>query len=224
MKKAEPMRMVVSIVERGVGGKLIKLYEKQQVYAHLRCEGQGTATSEILDIFGPGGTEKDVVFSFTTRPAARALLEKLDDELRGAVPGRGIAFTLPLTAMSSLLAVYIGHKTRMEDEGGEGMDSAKNRLILVPVNRGSAEGVMATARQAGARGGTVLRGRWVGDGSFGQALGITTLQEEREILLIVVPTAIRNQVMNDINRTHGLKTEACALVTAMGIEQLIQLS
>ena len=197
------MRMVVSIVERGVGGKLIKLYEKQQVYAHLRCEGQGTATSEILDILGLGGTEKDVVFSFTTRPAARALLEKLDDELRGAVPGRGIAFTLPLTAMSSLLAVYIGHKTRMEDEGGEGMDSA---------------------RQAGARGGTVLRGRWVGDGSFGQALGITTLQEEREILLIVVPTAIRNQVMNDINRTHGLKTEACALVTAMGIEQLIQLS
>jgi len=223
MKALEPMRMIVSVVERGAGGKLVKVYEKEQVFTHLRCEGQGTATSEILDILGLGGTEKDVIFSFTTHVAAHALLDRLDDALRGTV-GRGIAFSLPLTAVNSLVAAYINHKTKLEPEGGTPMDTPKSTLIFISANRGCAEDVMATARKAGARGGTVLRGRWVGDGSFVEALGITGAQEERDILFIVVPTALRGRVMDDINREHGVRTESCAMVSAIGIEQTVQLS
>lgn len=223
MKRPERMAMLMSIVERGCGSKLVKLYDKQQVFTHLRCEGKGTATSEILDILGLGGTEKDIILSITTLPAARAMLGKLDDELRGAVPGRGIAFAMPLDALSNMIAVYIDMKTRVDGGGEEAMDNQqKNSMILVTVNQGYTDEVMDTARKAGARGGTIIRGRWAGDETFVQAVGITTLQAEKELIFIVVPSELRNGVMDAVTRQHGLRTGAGAMVTAIGVEQLVR--
>ena len=224
MKKPEQMTLIMSIVERGSGSKLVKLYNKNQVFTHIRCEGQGTATSEILDILGLGGSEKDILLSITTRAAARTLLDKLDDELRGAAPGRGIAFTMPLAALSGLLAAYIDLKTKPESEGSEPMENQqKSSMILVTVNQGYTESVMETARKAGARGGTIIRGRWAGDESFAQASGITTLQAEKELIFIVVPTDIRNRIMDAVSKEHGLRTEAGAMVTSIGVEQLVHI-
>ena len=72
MKKPEQLSFIMSIVERGSGGKLVKLYQKNQVFTHIRFEGLGTATSEILDILGLGGSEQDIILSMTTRSAAAA--------------------------------------------------------------------------------------------------------------------------------------------------------
>lgn len=224
MKRPEQMTLIMSIVERGGGGKLVKLYTKEQVFTHIRCEGQGTATSEILDILGLGGTEKDIIISFATRAAAGRLLGRLDDELRSAVPGRGIAFTVPLTAISNLIAAYIGLKTKPDSEEADSMDNQqKNSMLLVTVNQGFTDAVMDTARKAGVRGGTIIRGRWVGDESFAQSRGITSLQAEKELIFIVVATEIRSKVMEAINREHGLESEAGAMVSAIGIEQLAHL-
>ena len=224
MKKPEQLSFIMSIVERGSGGKLVKLYQKNQVFTHIRFEGLGTATSEILDILGLGGSEKDIILSMTTRSAAAALLERLDDELRGAAPRRGIAFSIPMTAVSGLLAAFIDLRTKPENEGSGTMDNQqKTSMILVTVNQGCTDAVMDTARKAGARGGTIIKGRWAGDESFAETNGITTLQAEKEMIFIVVPTEIRNKVMDAVTRQHGLRTEAGAMVTAIAVEQLVHL-
>lgn len=224
MKRPEQLSLIMSIVERGSGSKLVKLYGKEQIFTHIRFEGQGTATSEILDILGLGGSEKDIILSITTRPAARALLEKLDDELRGAAPGRGIAFTVPLAALSSLIAAFIDMRTKVEGGAEPNMENQqRSSMILVTVNQGFTGEVMDTARKAGARGGTIIRGRWAGDESFAQTSGITTLQAEKELIFIVVPAELRNGIMDAIAREHGLRTQAGAMVTAIGVEQLVHL-
>ncbi|MCI9443221.1 MAG: hypothetical protein HFF69_00640 [Oscillospiraceae bacterium] len=224
MKRQEQLSLIMSIVERGSGGKLVKLYNKNHIFTHIRFEGQGTATSEILDILGLGGSEKDIIWSVATRPAARALLEKLDDELRGEAPGRGIAFAVRLSALSSLVAAFIGMKTRVEEGTEEAMENQqKSSMILVTVNQGFTGTVMDTARKAGARGGTIIKGRWAGDESFAQTAGITTLQAEKELIFIVAPMEQRNRIMDAIAKEHGLRTEAGAMVMAVGVEQLVHL-
>ncbi len=224
MKRPEQTALIMSIVERGSGSKLVKLYGKEQIFTHIRFEGQGTATSEILDILGLGGSEKDIILSITTRPAARRLLGRLDDDLRGAAPSRGIAFTVPLAAISNLLAAFIDLRTKVDDGEVASMDNQqKSSMLLVTVNQGFTDVVMDTARKAGARGGTIIRGRWAGDESFAQTAGITTLQAEKELIFIVLPTELRNGVMDAISKTHGLRTEAGAMVTAIGVEQLVHL-
>ena len=224
MKKPEQLSLIMSIVERGSGGKLVKLYTKEQIFTHIRFEGKGTATSEILDILGLGGSEKDIILSVATQSAARALLKKLDDELRGAAPGRGIAFTVRLEALSRLLAAFIDMKTTSGGGTEKPMENQpKSSMILVTVNQGFTDIVMDTARKAGARGGTIIRGRWAGDESFAQTSGITTLQAEKELIFIVVPTELRNKIMDAIAKEHGLRTEAGAMVTSIGVEELVRL-
>lgn len=224
MKNQRPERLllIASIIERGRGGKLIKLYRTRQVFAHIRCEGSGTATSEILDILGIGSSEKDIVLSLAPASTARSLLAALDDELRGQVPGRGIAFTLPLEAVSNLAAAVIAARTKTEKEVGPMEQTQKSSLILVTVNQGFTDAVMDTAKKAGARGGTIVRGRWVGGEDFAGLQGLSR-QEEKEILAIVVPREKRNGVLEAINRRHGLQTEAGAMVCALGIDQLVHL-
>jgi len=224
VKRQEQLNLIMSIVERGSGGRLVKLYSKHQIFVHIRFEGQGTATSEILDILGLGSSEKDIILSVTTHTAARALLEKLDDELRGAAPGRGIVFTLRLEAMSSLLAAFVDMKSKAGKVREDPMENQqKSSMILVTVNQGYTDIVMETARRAGARGGTIIRGRWAGDESFAQTSGITTLQAEKELIFIVVPTELRNGIMDAIAKNHGLRTEAGAMVSSVGVEQLVHL-
>lgn len=222
MTNLKQMALILSIVERGSGNKLTKLYAQHQVFTHLRCEGTGTATSEIMDILGLGSAEKDVVLSLTPLGTARALMEALHDDLGDAVPGRGIACTVPLSAVSNLVAAVINTRTKLEKELEDEDMQQKSSLILVTVNQGFTDAVMDTAKKAGARGGTIIRGRWVADESFESLPGLAD-QEEKEIITIVVPKEIRNTVMEAINEQHGLQTSAGAMVCAMGVDQMVRL-
>ena len=40
----------------------------------------------------------------------------------------------------------------------------------------------------------------------------------------MVPTELRNKIMDAVNREHGLRTESGAMVSAVGVEQLVHLS
>ena len=214
-QRPEQIALITTIIERGSGNRLMKLYTDNQVFTHIRCEGTGTATSEILDILGLGSSEKDIIFSLAPVSAARQLLDRLDDELRTRVPGRGIG--------NSLLAAVLEMATKKENGGNREMEQEqKSSLILILVNQGFTGPVMETAKKAGARGGTIIRGRWVGEEQTAQLRGLAS-QSEKEMLFIVAPKEIRNQVMDAVNSTHGVQTEAGALVCSLGIDRLVHL-
>ena len=104
----EPMKVIVSIVERGQGAALEKLYRKNYVTLHLQCAGKGTATSEIMDILGLGSSEKDVVLSCAAASAAHRLLRLLDSDLRRSVKGSGLVFSgSSQTAPLSVLPIFL---------------------------------------------------------------------------------------------------------------------
>lgn len=97
------------------------------------------------------------------------------------------------------------------------MSSDKNySLILISVNQGYTETVLDTARKLGARGGTVIRARWSGNKAFEQH-GVN-LQDEKEIIAIVVPNAIRNKIMDEVNASYGAQTETQAVVCSMKVD------
>ena len=102
------------------------------------------------------------------------------------------------------------------------MQQAKNSLILAIVNRGYTDVVMASAKRAGARGGTIIRARWSGEEQMEQLSGFS-LQAEKEIVAIVSPSEIRNQIMEAIHQEHGVQTEAGAALCSLPIEQMIHI-
>ena len=220
----ETMKLILSIVERGQGTAMLKLYRKRHVPIHIQCAGKGTATSEIMDILGLGSTEKDVLISFSAASAAKKLLHDLDNELRGHTGGAGIVVSVPISGLNSLvanLAAYHAESLKEKEEGND-MERSENSLILVVCARGCTDDVMTTAKAHGARGGTVIKGRLSGRKELEQAYEVE-LKAEREIVAIVVPTSLRGPIMEAINTEHGLRSEAQAALCSLPIEQIVRL-
>ena len=220
----ESMKVILSIVERGQGAAMLRLYRKRYLPIHLQCAGKGTATSEIMDILGLGSSEKDVLISFAAASAAKKLLHDLDNELRGHTGGAGIVVSIPVSGLNSLianLAAYHAENLKEKEEGKE-MERTENSLILVVCARGCTDDVMSTAKAHGARGGTVIKGRLSGRKELEQAYEVE-LKPEREIVAIVVPTSLRAPIMEAINSEHGLRSEAQAALCSLPIEQIVRL-
>ena len=222
----DAMKLIVSIVERGRGVAMQRLYEGHQMFLHLQCAGRGTATSEIMDILGLGSSEKDVVLSFATASCAGRLLHDLDNELRGCTGTSGIVFSLPLSGLNNLSAALVDFKANQakpETRGESSMERQnENTMILISCSRGHTDAVMATAKAQGARGGTVIRARMAGLEDLEQAYGLD-LTAEREIVVIVVPKERRGAIMEAVNTAHGLRSDAQAVLCSLPIDQIVRL-
>lgn len=219
-----PMQLLVSIVERGKGAHLVAHYKGYKLLHHNQAAGRGTAASHLLDTLGFGTTERDVVLTFGPRDTVRQLMYHLKEEDRSKLDAQGIAFSLNISGMSAILAVCLSRLEQMDPERGEQSmeQGCHHSLILVSVNQGYTDAVMDTARRHGARGGTIIRGRWVGEEAFEELQGVSR-QAEKEIIAIVVPRELRGPIMESINREHGLQSEAGALVFSLGIDQMVHL-
>ena len=218
----EAMKLILSMVERGQGAAILRLYRKWHVPIHLQCAGKGTATSEIMDILGLGSSEKDVVVSFAAASAARKLLYDMDNDLRGHTGGAGIVVCVPVSGLNSLVANLAAYHAEGVKKEEKEMERTENSLILVVCSQGCTDDVMSTAKAHGARGGTVVRGRLSGRKELEQAYEVE-LEAEREIVAIVVPTELRGPIMEAVNEQHGLRSEAQALVCSLPIEEIVRL-
>lgn len=221
----ESAKLIVTIVERGQGGNIQKLYTSRQAPWHYRCIGQGTASSELLDVLGLGGTERDVVFTLASRGPAERLMRLLKEDRPDSLEAKGLAFDLPLTGLNNIVASALERHGQMKTDqtGGLPMErDTDNSLILLAVNQGHTDDVMNTARAAGARGGTVLRARYASEDDIGRFYGIS-VQEEKEILLVVASGDTRNAIMETVNKKHGLKTPAGTVILSLPLDHVVRL-
>ena len=223
MADKKSVKLVVTFAERGKGKALAKLYAEQGVLCNYQSMGRGTASSDLLDVLGIGSAEKDILISITSGEWSQRLLRRLDDGLESDIYGSGIVFDMPLTGLNSLIATVLLNQQESGNGGTQMEAKTDYSLILVSVNQGHTDDVMDTARQAGARGGTVIRARWAGPEDTSQFYGIS-LQSEKEIIAIVAAGDLRNAIMEMINKKHGLKTEAAAMVCSVGLEHYVKFS
>ncbi len=218
---SERMMVLLTITKRGEGSYIIETLEKNFVPWHFRLVGQGTASSEMMDILGLGSRDKDIIVSLCTKNAAEHLAWEIDsDPTRGR--GHGILMIIPLTAIGSITAALIERQTdEIPDQEERMKNEFRHSLVLIAVNRGMADEVMQTARGAGATGGTVLRAN-LAENKAGDLLGVT-LEAEREIVAILVPDTVRDRVMEDVNREFGLRTDAQAVICAVGVDKAMRI-
>lgn len=219
------MKLMLTIVSRGDGLALAKLYAQNGVALHLQIAADGTATSELMDLLGLTHRERDLLVGFGDAAAVDALLNRLDDDdgYRGILSVRGIALSVPMTAVSHFLASALAVPAGSIAEGGAHMSNDKEySLILVTVNQGGTDRVMQTACAAGATGGTVIRGRWVGAQRLEQFHGVS-LQDEKEAVLIACARDKRNGIMDAITQNHGAHTDEQALLCALPVDRLVKL-
>ena len=103
------------------------------------------------------------------------------------------------------------------------MKSYKHEVIMCIVNSGFSEAVMDAARELGARGGTVIRGRGTANLEAEKLYGIA-IQPEKEIVMILVESALKNDILHALYKAVGLNTPGQGIAFAMPVEDAVGLN
>ena len=94
-----------------------------------------------------------------------------------------------------------------------------HEVIVVIVNEGHSDKVMDAAREAGARGGTIIHARGSGTKDIEKKYGVV-ITPQKEMLYILVNEKIRDAVISSINKSVGLETPGQGIVFSLPVSNI----
>lgn len=225
-RKLSP-RMVILITKEEDSKKLDELFGRLHMPICYQARGKGTASSEMLDIFGLGGSTRLITLGILPKFMVGELVKAAQEHFSLHRKGGGIAFTVPLTGIQHPIFRVLNDeakealKQKIYERTEQDMEEVKNKdyvVVWVTVASGYSDEVIDAAQSAGAKGGTVLRGRQRNSDRISQHFGIST-QEERDFVMMVVPREKKGEIMAAIGRACGLSTEAHGVILAFPVDE-----
>lgn len=213
----------LSFVQQGNGKKLIKELRELNIRLNFQTVGMGTAPTEMMDIFGLGTHEKDIVISLGAENDIRDMMAAFSDNIQKQSKHGGLMIVLDISAASRLLNEILNFGNQKTEKEVAPMKNEHNTsLIVISVNEGYSESVMHVARKSGATGGTVIKGRLADMEQFAEFV-TTQVDSEREILFILAPNKAGAQIMEEVNREFGLNSAANGILFALPAEKAIKI-
>ena len=98
----------------------------------------------------------------------------------------------------------------------------QHECIVCIVNAGFSEAVMDAAKEFGARGGTVVHARGTANQEAEKFFGIT-IQPEKEVVMILVPSSIKDDILHGLYRSVGLKTPGQGIAFSLPVDAAVGL-
>lgn len=214
-------KALVSIVNRDDEDELKEILDDVSVALSFTFAGTGTARSAVLDYLGIGNTEKSFVVSLIPESDEETIMRELRARMSLYLVGRGISFTVPLTAVSEIVANGLqSAATEKIIDGSKVMKDEQRQydLIIAAMAANFVDDAMTAARAAGAAGGTVVRGRSLSNDKAEQFIGIS-LMHEQELLFILTTREHKLDIMKALSEKVGLKSEAGGVIFSLPVDR-----
>ncbi|MDR3174401.1 MAG: hypothetical protein LBU19_09140 [Treponema sp.] len=227
--KLPVLQLLIFIIDWNKTKVISSVFEEENVRFHFISKGTGTANSEILDLLGIGGTEKAVILSLEQAVMVPALIRGVRKKLGSQAAGAGIAFTIPLSGINNpILKVFkesiMKNLSISTAEERETMNNEiKHDLIVSIVNQGYSDEFMTVAREAGARGGTVINARGLAHKGPVKFFGVS-LQDEKEIIIIITSRDRQAAIMQAVSQAYGITTEAGGIIFSLPVDHVMSLN
>ncbi len=212
--------VLLSIVERDKGKKLIKELKNINIKFNFQMVGLGTAPTEMMDIFGLGSNDKDIIVSLAAETDVKDMMSNFGTLFSSTSKYGGLMIILDVSAAGRVLTEILNFNDSKNIEKGNGImkNEHHNNLIIISVNEGYSENVMQVARKAGATGGTIIKGRLADSEQFAEFIK-NDIDGEREMLCILAPLKASRQIMEDVNKEFGINSQANGIVFAVPTEK-----
>ncbi len=221
------VKVLVCIIKKGEEAALTEACNSACIALHFSAIGYGTARSNYRSYLGLDEVEKRVVYSLIPNYAEARVLKAINRRLKLYLPGNGIAFTLPISGISSIISNAILTTPLREEPVTAAQKDQKNKetpnmheLIIAVVNQKFTDAVLDASRTAGATGATVLHTHSVGNSQAEQALG-TSFQRETDTVVFLTSHAYKARIMEAIREAAGLKTEGGAILFSLPVDSLV---
>ena len=190
--------MLMAVIRKGQAERLMKAARTAGAPGGTVFYARGTASNTILAALGRGDSSREVLVSFIPDSLEQAVLSACR-----ASHARGVL----------LIAG--------EDEEKK-MDTAWT-MIQIICEEGFSEDIMATARKAGAGGGTVIHAHGTSTEADVRFFG-SPLVPEKEILMIIVEKEKEEAVISAVSSMEVLKKKGRAVIFSLPVKTFTNLS
>ena len=209
------LNLVMTIISRTRRETMEDIIHGLKLPLALTMLAKGTATSEHLSLHGLAPTEYALVLSVADGEQTRRLMRAAKLRMFIDIPGNGIMLSVPLKSVGG--GKTMAYLTDNKTVSGEKPDlNTTHELVVVVLNEGCSDMVMAAARPAGATGGTVLQGKGTGARESEKFLGIS-LASEKDVVLIVAEKEKKAAIMKAIMEKAGPGTDAAAFCFSLPV-------
>ena len=193
---------LVAIVKKGEASKLMSAARAKGAPGGSVISARGTATNSILAALGLGDTSREVLLSVVERA-------KLDEILSAVKRVRASGIALVIDAFRG------AEEEEMEMDG-------QYEMIQVICQDGYSEDIMAVARRAGAKGGTVVNARGTSTEQDVKFFG-SPLVPEKEILMIVMEKSRAEAVRKAISQMEILNKKGMGIMFSVPVRDFVNL-
>ncbi len=229
-KVTERLYFLITVVNSGQASAIVKNLTDQGVSAAYVCHGNGTASSDLYNVFGLSNQEKQVIFAPIRYSSYPEIKEALEQRYEASKYAKGVSMLLAVEALIGKAAYKFlanqrdGNEAPKEVPPMEEIKAKENyEAIFAIVNNGYADLVMEAAKGAGARGGTVLNAHGTGNKEMEKFFGIV-ITPEKQIVMILVPKTIKDSVLTAIYNMAGLATKGQGIAFAVSASDVIGLT
>lgn len=229
-KVTERLYFLITVVNSGQASAIVKILTDQGVSAAYVCHGNGTASSDLYNVFGLSNQEKQVIFAPIRYSSYPEIKEALEQRYEASKYAKGVSMLLAVEALIGKAAYKFLANQRDSNEAPKEvppMEEIKAKenyeAIFAIVNNGYADLVMEAAKGAGARGGTVLNAHGTGNKEMEKFFGIV-ITPEKQIVMILVPKTIKDSVLTAIYNMAGLATKGQGIAFAVSASDVIGLT
>ena len=91
--------MFITIVNRGQGNYVLKIFEQEGANAQFVQLGEGTAQKEVRDILGIEDNGKEIIISLIANERIEGVKNELEAFFKVNKRNRGIGFSIPMTSL-----------------------------------------------------------------------------------------------------------------------------
>lgn len=188
-------RLYVAIVNRGKADLVMKHAKKLGIQEGTIFLGEGTVRSKILEPLGLNQTLKEIVMLPVTQEEDELLHNEISKKLNFEKRNKGISFSIPFKKWTKESTTFSLEENKFDYS-----------LIMTIVAKDKNREIIKAARDAKARGGTVIHGR--GAGVPKDYYFPIKVEPQKDTVLIVADAAkkeaIQENIKKVIEKTEGI--------------------
>lgn len=213
-----PAKLLISFTPRRRGDYLMEVSKAAGARGGTIAPGRAMVDSRFLQMLALADINQDVVFTVMGQETDQVLTAIAEAAKREPKKLSGLAILLDVAGM---LFRVPGQDLEEDSESDSDMKSGF-KLITVIVNHGYADDVMAAARKAGAKGGTILTARGTGTEADVKFFSIC-LVPEKEMLMIIAETETVSDILKAINSVPNIRQPGGGVVFHINVERFMPL-
>lgn len=205
------------IVDFGKGSKMLKELKKLGASGGTFFLGKGTVSNSLLDILGLTEIRKEILMVAIEEEDEDKFFQGINEKFHLDKPNHGIAFTMPLKYCLGIRDFKC--EADFQSQGGIEME---HEAIFTIVDKGLSDKVIDAAKEAGARGGTVIHGRGSGTQDK-EILFNITIEPEKEIVLILSPLDKASDIIESIKEKLDIEEPGKGIIFALDVNRTLGL-